>query len=42
MAIRKSEGKTLFTCQQASDGMFYFLRGGHLKTAGMFNVQEAE
>jgi hypothetical protein len=36
MIIRNQEGKMLFTCEQASDEMFY-LSGRHLKTAGIFN-----
>lgn len=41
MIIRNHEGKTLFTCDQEANGMFY-LSGRHLKTAGIFNMEETE
>jgi hypothetical protein len=41
MFIHNGEGKTIFTCNQEEDGMFY-LKGRHLKTAGIFKVEETE
>ena len=41
MLIKNQHGKTHFACKQAGDGMFY-LSGRRLRTAGIFNIEEAK